>query len=117
MSNWIGIAIFILSGVAFGIVGLLLSFLIHPRSKNRYKLETYECGLPTQGPTWIRFKTQYFTYALIFVFFDVEVLYLYPWAVSFAQMGPAGLVKMFIFVFILVLGLWYAWKEGALEWR
>ncbi|HHV64917.1 MAG TPA: NADH-quinone oxidoreductase subunit A [Peptococcaceae bacterium] len=117
MSVWLGILFFILAGFAFSAIGLGLSFLIHPRSKNRFKLETYECGLPTIGPTWVQFKTQYFTYALIFVIFDVEVLYLYPWAVSFTQLGFSGLVKMFIFIFILVLGLWYAWKEGALEWR
>lgn len=117
MSQWVGVAVFIMSGALFGIAGILLSFLVHPRSQNKYKLETYECGLPTVGPTWVQFKTQYFTYALIFVIFDVEVLYLYPWAVSFAKLGTAGLIKMFIFIFILILGLVYAWKEGALEWR
>jgi NADH-quinone oxidoreductase subunit A len=117
MSDWVGVALFIAAGFFFGVAGIGISFLIHPRSKNRYKLETYECGLPTTGLTWVQFKTQYFTYALIFVIFDVEVLYLYPWAVSFSQLGLSGLIKMFIFIFILVLGLWYAWKEGALEWR
>lgn len=117
MFNWVGALIFLMMGLVFGIAGVLVSYLVHPRSKSKYKLETYECGLPTMGPTWVQFKNQYFTYALIFVFFDVEVLYLYPWAVSFVQLGAAGLIKMFIFIFILVLGLWYAWKEGALEWR
>lgn len=117
MSEWVGVALFILVALAFGVIGILVSYLIHPRSKNRYKLETYECGIPAEGSAWVRFKTQYFTYALMFVIFDVEVIYLYPWAVSFSQLGLSGLIKMFIFIFILVLGLWYAWKEGALEWR
>jgi len=117
MSEWVGVALFIMAGLAFGVVGIGVSFLVHPRSKNRYKLETYECGIPVEGSAWGRFKAQYFTFALIFVIFDVEVIYLYPWAVSFVQLGLAGLVKMFIFIFILVLGLWYAWKEGALEWK
>lgn len=117
MSEWVGVALFMVVGIVFGAGGLITSFILHPRSKNRFKLETYECGLPTEGPTWVQFKTQYFTYALMFVIFDVEVIYLYPWAVSFQDLGLTGLIKMFIFIFILVLGLWYAWKEGALEWR
>lgn len=117
MSEWVGVALFMVAGLAFGIVGIGVSFLVHPRSKNRYKLETYECGIPSEGSAWVRFKTQYFTFALMFVIFDVEVIYLFPWAVSFEQLGLAGLIKMFIFIFILVLGLWYAWKEGALEWK
>lgn len=117
MSEWLGVAVFIVVGIVFGAGGILTSFLIHPRSKNRFKLEPYECGMPTEGTTWVQFKNQYFTYALMFVIFDVEVIYLYPWAVTFKGLGLAGLIKMFIFIFILVLGLWYAWKEGALEWR
>ncbi|CCO08470.1 NADH-quinone oxidoreductase subunit A [Desulforamulus hydrothermalis Lam5 = DSM 18033] len=117
MSDWAAVALFMAVGIIFGAGGLLTSYLIQPRSKNRYKGETYECGLPTEGASWVQFKNQYFTYALMFVIFDVEVIFLYPWAVSFTNLGLAGLIKMFIFIFILVLGLWYAWKEGALEWR
>ncbi|MGI9951065.1 NADH-quinone oxidoreductase subunit A [Moorellaceae bacterium AZ2] len=81
------------------------------------KEETYECGLETQGPTWVQFKISYFLYALIFLLFDVETVFLYPWAVKFKVLGWFAFIEMIIFIAILVLGLWYAWKEGALEWR
>lgn len=116
MNLWAGVAIFLIVGIIFGAGGLATSFLIHPRSKNKLKLETYECGVPTQGPTWVQFKTQYFVYALLFVIFDVETVFLYPWAVKFMSLGLFAFIEMIIFIFILVAGLWYAWKEGALEW-
>jgi len=115
--DWLGVLIFLLSGAAFGVIGIGISYLIMPRTKNRYKLEVYESGIPVKASAWVRFRNQYFTYVLIFVIFDVEILYLFPWAVSFVELGLSGLIKMFIFIFILVLGLWYAWKEGAFEWR
>lgn len=117
MNNWLGIVMFLLSGAVFGLIGIGFSYLIQPHTKNKYKLEVYESGIPVNTSAWIKFRTQYFTYALIFVIFDVEILYLYPWAVSFVKLGLPGLIKMFIFIFILILGLWYAWKEGAFEWR
>ncbi|MBM7854366.1 NADH-quinone oxidoreductase subunit A [Desulfohalotomaculum tongense] len=111
------ILIFLIVGVVFGAGGLAASFLIHPRRKNAVKEEPYECGPPTQGPTWVRFRAQYFVYALLFVIFDVETIYLYPWAVKFNSLGLFAFIEMIIFLFILVVGLWYAWKKGALEWR
>ncbi|MBO8137735.1 MAG: NADH-quinone oxidoreductase subunit A [Desulfotomaculum sp.] len=109
--------IFLMTGIIFGIGGLAVSFLIHPRRKSAVKGETYECGPPTQGPAWVRFRAQYFVYALLFVIFDVETIYLYPWAVKFNKLGMFAFIEMIIFIFILVVGLWYAWKKGALEWR
>ncbi|KAF1086640.1 NAD(P)H-quinone oxidoreductase subunit 3 [Sporotomaculum syntrophicum] len=117
MSDWAGLFIFFVVALIFGAGGIATSFLIQPRRDTPLKMEPYECGMPTQGPTWIQFKTAYFLYALLFVIFDVETIYLYAWAVKFQSLGLFAFIEMLIFVFILVVGLWYAWKEGALEWQ
>ncbi len=111
------LGIFLLGGFGFALMAIFPNWIIRPRSSNREKEKTYECGLDTQGPTWIQFKISYFLYALIFVVFDVETVFLYPWAVAFNSMGLFALVEMFIFIAILAIGLWYAWKKGALEWK
>ncbi len=117
MSDWAGVFIFFVVALIFGAGGIATSFLIQPRRDTPLKMEPYECGMPTQGPTWIQFKTGYFLYALLFVIFDVETIYLYAWAVKFQSLGLFAFIEMLIFVFILIVGLWYAWKEGALEWQ
>ena len=111
------ILIFFLTGFFLSIIILVLNYLLSPKSKSLIKRETYECGLETIGPTWVQFKGNYFMYALVFVLFDVETIFLYPWAVRFNVLGLFAFVEMVIFIGILVLGLWYAWKEGALEWK
>lgn len=111
------VGIFLIASFLFGVVVLAVAWLVRPKKPNPEKLSTYECGLETSGPTWIRFKISYFLYALIFLIFDVETIFLYPWAVLFKKLGWFAFVEMFIFIGILVLGLWYAWKEGALEWK
>ena len=111
------IGIFLLGGIAFVLVALVLSWLLSPHKGNIEKETTYECGVDTEGVTWIQFKIQYFLYALIFVAFDVETVFLYPWAVAFNSLGLFAFVEMIIFVGILALGLWYVWKDGALEWN
>jgi NADH:ubiquinone oxidoreductase subunit 3 (subunit A) len=111
------IGIFLLGGFAFALMAIIPNWLIRPRRSNPEKEKTYECGLDTQGPTWIQFKISYFMYALIFVAFDVETVFLYPWAVAFKSLGLFALVEMFIFIAILAIGLWYAWRKGALEWK
>jgi len=117
MSDWAGVFIFLVVALIFGAGGIATSFLIQPRKDTPLKLEPYECGMPTRGSSWIQFKTSYFLYALLFVVFDVETIYLYAWAVKFRSLGFFAFIEMIIFVFILVVGLWYAWKEGALEWQ
>jgi len=107
---------FFVTAFLLGAGGIIISFIIHPRRATKEKATTYECGMETIGPTWVQFKTSYFLYALIFVIFDVETVYLYPWAVKFMSLGLFAFIEMIIFLFILVVGLWYAWKEGALEW-
>lgn len=111
------VGIFLICGIAFALVVLAVNWLVRPKNPYAEKETTYECGLDTQGPTWIQFKINYFLYALIFVAFDIETVFLLPWATTFKAMGVFAFVEMLIFIFILVLGLWYAWKEGALEWK
>lgn len=116
LSEWGAIFIFFVGAIVFAAGGIVTSFLIHPRRSTQTKLDIYECGPKTIGPTWVQFRVQYFLYALIFLIFDVETVYLYPWAVKFQALGLFAFVEMIIFILILVVGLWYAWKEGALRW-
>tara|TARA_B100000315_G_C14503745_1_gene553569 strand:+ start:85 stop:393 length:309 start_codon:yes stop_codon:yes gene_type:complete len=96
----------------------LLSLVgVVPRKPNPIKSATYECGLDTIGPTWVQFNFRYYFFALLFVVFDIETVFLYPWAVQFRQLKLFGLVEMLIFILILVVGFAYAWKKGALEWK
>jgi NADH:ubiquinone oxidoreductase subunit 3 (subunit A) len=111
------LAIFLLGGIAFGFIVVISNLLVNPKRTNRQKELTYECGLDTEGPTWVQFKISYFLYALIFVVFDVETIFLYPWAVAFNSLGLFAFVQMCIFISLLGIGLWYAWKKGALEWK
>lgn len=111
------IGIFLLGGIAFALIGIVTNWLLSPKKPNPVKESTYECGPETQGPTWVQFKINYFLYALIFVAFDIETVFLYPWAVAFKSLGLFAFVEMIVFIAILAVGLWYAWKEGALEWK
>lgn len=97
--------------------GLLTSALIHPKKPTPEKLLPYECGVDPIGESWVQFKASYYLYALVFVVFDVETIFLYPWAVKFQTLGTFAFVEMMIFMAILTVGLWYAWKKGALLWK
>lgn len=116
LTKFAGVVIIAIWGFVFPSILLGLSKVFHPKNPTPTKLLTYECGLDTQGDTWVQFKVSYFMYALIFVVFDVETIFLYPWAIKFQSLGLFAIVEMFIFIAILVVGFWYAWKEGALEW-
>lgn len=106
----------ILAGMAFAGGGILVSKAIAKTSKNKNKGEPYECGIPTTGTSWIQFNVGYYLFALIFLVFDVEMVFMYPWAVAVKQIGVVALVEIIIFMFILFMGLLYAWKKGALKW-
>ena len=93
------------------------SKLLAPTSKNPHKLEAYECGVPTQGPTHIQFKVGYYLFAILFLLFDVEMIFLVPWAVVMGKIGLTGLISAVVFIGILGLGLLYAWKKKALVWE
>lgn len=115
-ANYVFIGLFAVVAVLFPIIAVGLAYFLRPKRPHPVKTSTYECGLETRGPTWVRFKAQYYLYALVFVVFDVEVAFLYPWAVAYNQLTLFGLVEMFIFLAILAVGLAYAWRKGALAW-
>ena len=106
--------IFLAAGLVFG--GLAASRLLAPHHPAGRKGTPYECGEEAIGPAWVQFNVGYYLFALLFLVFDVEAAFLYPWAVVFKQVGGAALIEGGLFLLILVLGLAYAWKKGALEW-
>ena len=116
------VALFAFMAVLFPAIPLVFAWVIRPKKPNKSKRSTYECGLefedfPEEAQhVWVQFRVQYFLYALIFVVFDVEVVYLYPWAVAYNALGLFALVEMVVFLGILVLALAYAWRKGLLEW-
>jgi NADH-quinone oxidoreductase subunit A len=114
--NWGFIAVFTGFALVFPLIGLVAAWLLRPHRPGPIKLSIYECGLETIGETWVQFKVQYYIYALIFVLFDVETVFLYPWAVAYNQLPLFALFEMFVFLLILAVGLVYAWRKGALEW-
>ncbi|SDC80639.1 NADH-quinone oxidoreductase subunit A [Candidatus Frackibacter sp. WG12] len=116
MYEFNGIVIFFILGLLMPIGALIGAYILAPTKSSPQKYLTYECGLDTRGETWVQFKICYFLYALVFLVFDVETIFLYPWAVTFQQLGTFAFVEMFIFIAILIIGFVYAWKEGALEW-
>ncbi|WP_289158778.1 NADH-quinone oxidoreductase subunit A [uncultured Muribaculum sp.] len=106
-----------LTGVALVALALIVAGLISPKSYNPQKGEAYECGIPTRGASMAQFKVGYYLYAILFLMFDVETVFLYPWAVNVRSLGVDGLLCIAVFFGILVLGLCYAWRKGALEWK
>lgn len=106
-----------LTGLLFVPLVVMIAVLIAPRSYNAQKEEPYECGIPTRGRTWMQFRIGYYLYAILFLMFDVETMFLFPWAVVLRTLGGVGIVSVLFFLFILVLGLAYAWRKGALEWK
>lgn len=106
-----------LTGVALVAAALWVAGLIAPRSFNPQKGEAYECGIPTRGESMSQFKVGYYLYAILFLMFDVETVFLFPWAVRVKELGTDGLMAIAVFFGILVLGLIYAWRKGALEWK
>ncbi len=114
--DWLYIGVFLLLAPVFPAVALLIPRLIAPKKPNRIKNQTYECGIETVGESRVQFKAQYYIFALIFLVFDVEVVFLFPWAVAFDILPWFAVFEGILFVFILVAGLVYAWREGALQW-
>ena len=111
------LVVVILTAIALVAVALGIARAISPRSYNPQKGEAYECGIPTRGQSWMQFKVGYYLFAILFLMFDVETVFLFPWAAVVQDLGVYGLVSIFFFIIVLILGLAYAWKKGALEWR
>jgi len=112
-----GLIIFFVVSVLIVGVGMLASSILAPSSKNDQKEEVYECGVPTEGTSWIQFKVGYYLFAILFLIFDVETVFLFPWAVAMKKVGMVAFVEIVIFIVILGLGLIYAWKKKALIWE
>nr|YP_009867853.1 NADH dehydrogenase subunit 3 [Scyphiphora hydrophyllacea]ATL59644.1 NADH dehydrogenase subunit 3 [Scyphiphora hydrophyllacea]QKG05049.1 NADH dehydrogenase subunit 3 [Scyphiphora hydrophyllacea] len=98
------------------ILAFLISGILAPISKGAEKLSSYESGIEPIGDAWLQFRIRYYMFALVFVVFDVETVFLYPWAMSFDILGVSVFIEALIFVLILIVGLVYAWRKGALEW-
>ena len=107
----------ILTAIALVGIALGVARIVSPRSYNRQKGEAYECGIPTRGRSWMQFKAGYYLFAILFLMFDVEAVFLFPWAVTVQDAGIDGLINILFFMVILIIGLAYAWRKGALEWK
>jgi NADH-quinone oxidoreductase subunit A len=116
LSSFGPIALFFVVAAIFPIVPLLLNRFVAPHRPDRVKLSPYESGVETIGPTHVQFRTRFYLYALIFVIFDVEAIYLFPWAVAFNQLGLFALIEMALFIGFLLVAFAYAWRKRALEW-
>lgn len=113
---YIFVGILILSALLLPVAGLGFAWLIRPHKPNAMKKSTYECGIETIGETWVQFKVSYYIYAIIFVVFDVEAVFLFPWAVAFNKLPLYALFEVVVFVAILFFALIYAWRKDALKW-
>lgn len=107
----------LLTGVALVAAALIIAALISPKSFSLQKGKAYECGIPTRGESMMQFKVGYYLFAILFLMFDVETVFLFPWAVVCKTLGTAGLISVGIFLAVLILGLAYAWRKGALQWK
>ena len=116
LTKYFPILLFIFVTLTFGIVTLLLSYFVQPRYPEPEKLTTYECGSEPFSDARMPFPVRYYIFAMLFVIFDIEVIFLYPWAVVFKDIGVIGLVEMMIFIGLFVVAYVYAWRKGALEW-
>lgn len=115
-ANYVPILVFIGVAIAFGAVSLLAGWIVRPSRPYRAKLAPYESGSPLFQDARVQFPMRYYIIAMLFVIFEVEIVFMFPWAVAFTKLGLVGLVEMAVFIAILVVGFWYAWKKGALEW-
>ena len=109
--------LFVGAGIAFGAGALIAAKLLRPSLPYARKLSTYECGIKPVGTTEVQLNIRFYVFALLFVIFDVEVLYVYPWAVTVREVGALALGEMAVFLAVLFLGLIYAWAKGALVWE
>ncbi len=117
LSTFGPVALFLVVAVVFPVIPLILSRFIAPNRPNPVKLEPYESGMPTIGPTHVQFPIRYYLYALMFVIFDVEVIFLFPWALVYDKLPLIAAVEMAVFILLLLVGLAYAWRKRAFEWQ
>jgi len=117
LDNYLPIMIFIAIGIAIGVLPILAGFLLAPHKPDSEKLSPYECGFEAFEDSRMKFDVRYYLVAILFIIFDLEIAFLFPWAVVLDSIGLFGFVAMMIFLAILVIGFIYEWKKGALEWE
>lgn len=116
-SDYLPMAIMFVVAIGFVLTTIFVTHLLGPKRKSKHKLETFECGIEPQGNSRIPFSIKYLLVAILFVLFDVEVIFMYPWAVNFLKLGWFGFVEMIIFISLFMLGFLYIVKKGALKWE
>ena len=122
LENYGYVGLFLAVAIFFAVTTLLLPttlrFLkIVPKKPDPGKSSTFECGMETIGKTWVQFNFRYYFYALMFIVFDIMVVFIYPWAVSLKQLGYSSLIVILIFIFFITIGYLYAWRKKVLEWK
>jgi len=116
LARYFPILLYIFVTLAFGVMTLFLSSLVQPKYPEPEKLSTYECGSEPFSDARMPFPVRYYIFAMLFVIFDIEVIFLYPWAVVFTKVGVIGLIEMLVFIALFLVAYVYAWRKGALEW-
>jgi NADH-quinone oxidoreductase subunit A len=116
LARYFPILLFMGIAAAFGVVTLVVSYLVQPKYPEAEKLSAYECGSEPFSDARMPFPVRYYIFAMLFVIFDIEVIFLYPWALVFDKIGIVGLIEMLIFIGLFVVAYVYAWRKGALEW-
>ncbi|WP_078556127.1 NADH-quinone oxidoreductase subunit A [Bacillus alkalicellulosilyticus] len=115
-NNYLVVAVFVLLGILLPLVALTAGRFLRPNKPTKEKQTTYESGVEPTGGSWVQFNVRYYMFALLFVLFDVETVFLYPWAVAYDYLGIFALIEMVIFMIMLFIGLIYAWKKKVLTW-
>lgn len=116
MQGWLSIVLMIVLGLLFAVPSVLLSYVLGPKKPTPEKLAPYECGMPAVGNARERMSVKFYLVAMIFLLFDIEVAFLYPWAMALRQLGWPGFVQVVLFMTLLLAGYVYVWRKGALDW-
>ena len=116
LTRYFPILFFVIIALTFGLWSLIISYLVHPKYPESEKLTTYECGSEPFSDARMPFPVRYYIFAMLFVIFDIEVIFLYPWAVVFTKIELIGLIEMLVFIGLFLVAYVYAWRKGALEW-
>jgi NADH:ubiquinone oxidoreductase subunit 3 (subunit A) len=115
-NEWLYIGLFLVVGALVPTAAIVTSMILSPKKPNHIKQSTYECGMETVGDNWVQFKAQYYVFALVFLVFDVETVFLFPWAVALGKLPVYAVFEGIVFILILIAGLVFAWRKGMLEW-
>jgi len=117
LENYLPVLVFVVIGLAFGLFPVVAGFLLGPHKPDLQKLSQYECGFAPFENARLKFDVRFYLVAILFILFDLEIAFLFPWAVAFRQLGWSGLIAMGVFLALLLVGFLYEWKKGALEWE